>query len=271
VIKASDAAEAKFLAGLATEVQFLRALPHWRHLALGDVGSTNDLALAAARSGDEGQLWITAERQLSGRGRRGRAWVSEPGNLYASALLVLAKPDPTALGSLPLVAGLALHDALSRIAPQHAPALGLKWPNDLLLGKAKLAGILLEGTVLPDARHAVVLGFGVNLAHAPTGTAFPATTLASHGAEVAPSVLLPHLALSLNAMLETWNDGKGLAAIVALWRKLAVGLGQPIRVNLPDQSLEGRFADIDPHGYLLLDTGPAGLLRIAAGDVFLLN
>lgn len=246
-------------------------LPRWRHCALGDVGSTNDLAMEAARSGDAGRLWITAERQLSGKGRRGRQWVSEPGNFYGSALLVLDAPDAAALGTLPLVAGLAVLEALSNAAPTLAPALALKWPNDVLCGSAKLAGILLEGAALPAARHAVIIGCGVNLAHRPETAAYPATSVLEQGVSLAPETFFPHLAGALDETLALWDAGRGVEAVVARWRSVAAGLGGPIRVNWPDRSLDGRFADIDAEGYLLLETREAGVMRIAAGDVFLLS
>jgi BirA family transcriptional regulator, biotin operon repressor / biotin---[acetyl-CoA-carboxylase] ligase len=251
--------------------QPIAGLPHWRHRALGDAGSTNDLAMEAARAGDAGRLWITAERQLQGRGRRGRVWFSERGNLYATALVVLDAPALASLGSLPLAAGLAVHEALCRSAPALALQLSVKWPNDVLLGRAKVAGILLEGAPLPESRHAVVIGCGINLATAPAETPYPATTLAAHGALVEPLALLPHLAAALDGALHQWADSAGVAAIVQRWRSVAAGIGQTIRVNLPDQILEGRFADIDAQGYLLLETRDAGLVRIAAGDVFLLT
>ncbi len=265
------------VADLSADLTYLgvaRAIPDlagWRHAALGDAGSTNDLALAAARAGDPGQLWITAQRQLQGRGRRGRVWVSEPGNLYASALIILEDVPPAALGTLPLVAGLAVHEAVARAAPQLAHRLSLKWPNDLLLGDAKLAGILLEGAAAPGAKRAVVIGCGINLRHAPAGTPYPATTLAAAGVHLEAATLFPVLASSLAGKLAPWGNGTGARDVAQAWRAVATGLGQPIRVNLPDRSLQGLFADIDADGYLLLETRDAGMMRIAAGDVFLLT
>jgi BirA family biotin operon repressor/biotin-[acetyl-CoA-carboxylase] ligase len=251
-----------------------RAVPGvagWRRLALGDVGSTNDIAMQAALGGDDGRLWVTATRQLQGRGRRGRAWVSEPGNLYASALIVLERPDIVALGGLPLVAGLAVHDALCRAAPHLASAFAVKWPNDILFGRAKLAGILIEGAPLADGRHAVVIGCGVNIAHRPAETPYPATTLAAEGSDVSAEGLFGHLADALQAALVLWAGATGMAAVADRWRAVAAGLGQPIRVNLPDRSIDGVFAGIDAQGYLILDTENKESMRIAAGDVFLLT
>src|ERR1043166_8409052 len=119
-----------------------------RLLSLDEVGSTNAEAFARARAGERGPLWITARRQTAGRGRRGRAWVSEPGTLYASLLLTDPAP-PQRAAELSLVAALAVHDALAERAAVLGPRLTLKWPNDVLCDGAKLAGILVEGEGLP--------------------------------------------------------------------------------------------------------------------------
>ena len=124
------------------------------------------LAALALEGATEG-LWLRAERQTGGKGRQGRAWVSPPGNLHASTLVRLRPGDPPA-PTLALVAAVALHE----VASIYAPGVQIKWPNDLLFDGAKLAGILLER--LEDA---VVIGFGVNLAHHPEGIDRPATSL----------------------------------------------------------------------------------------------
>src|ERR1700720_304756 len=111
-----------------------------RHIAYETLGSTNAEALARARAGEHGPLWITAATQSAGRGRRGRTWVSTPGNLFATLLLTDPSP-PEAAPQLSFVVALALHDALAECAPQLGPLLKLKWPNDLLLGPPKLARI----------------------------------------------------------------------------------------------------------------------------------
>src|SRR3569623_2467599 len=114
-----------------------------RHIAYETLGSTSAEAQALARAGERGPVWITAARQEAGRGRRGKGWVSPPGNLYASLLLTDPAP-PAVAAQLSFVAALALHDAIAECAPQLGPALKVKWPNDLLLGAAKIAGILIE-------------------------------------------------------------------------------------------------------------------------------
>src|SRR5437016_6850797 len=116
-----------------------------RHVAHEVLGSTNVEALHLARQGEHGPLWITADRQTAGRGRRGRAWVSPPGNLYAS-LLLREPAQPRRAAEICFIAALALSDAIFEIAPRAAAALALKWPNDVLVDGAKTAGILVEGS-----------------------------------------------------------------------------------------------------------------------------
>nr|WP_316653594.1 biotin--[acetyl-CoA-carboxylase] ligase [uncultured Gellertiella sp.] len=242
-------------------------LAGFRHEALGDTGSTNSEALARARAGDPGQLWITAERQTGGRGRRGRAWISEAGNLYASLLLIDPAPLPM-LASLPLAVALAVHDAVKRALPPGSPPLEIKWPNDLLIGRRKTSGILLESEKLADGRQALVIGIGINVAFRPEGTPYPATCLSENGSPVSPEALFAYLFQSMTDMLELWNGGAGIAAVVNRWRDHACGIGERITVNLPDRSIHGFFRGIGDDGVLMLDTGADGVLPIAAGDVF---
>lgn len=239
----------------------------FRHTALDDVDSTNTACFAEARSGDPGRLWITARRQLGGRGRRGRAWVSEPGNLYASLLLIDPAP-PTALASLPLVVALALHRAISAEMPFAGDRIRIKWPNDILVDGRKVSGILIEAETLSDGRHAVVIGCGVNIAHKPDNPLYPATSLSEAGASTSPDALFARLMLELAHALDVWQAGAGIDEIVARWSEQVHGVGQPITVNLPDRSLSGIFAGIEKDGLLALRLDSGETLRIASGDVF---
>src|SRR6266849_4732305 len=151
------------------------------------LGSTNAEALNLARQGEHGPLWIVAERQTAGRGRRGRAWISEPGNLFAS-LLLTAPASPEHWPQLSLVAALAVHDAVAEVAAGLKPLIAVKWPNDLLLASAKFAGILIEGEGAEDG--VVAIGIGVNCVSHPPITDYPATDLAAAGAMVSPTMLL---------------------------------------------------------------------------------
>jgi BirA family biotin operon repressor/biotin-[acetyl-CoA-carboxylase] ligase len=235
-----------------------------RHVHYETLGSTNAEALARARAGERGPLWITAATQTAGRGRRGSAWVSGPGNLYAT--LLLAEPSPKeAAPQLSFVAALALHDAVAQCAPQLGPMLTLKWPNDLLLGGAKLAGILIEGESEPE--FSVAIGIGVNCAHHPDDTRYPATDLAAAGALVSPDALFAALSGAFALRLAQWQRGSGFAGIRADWLKRAAGLGESIRVRLPERELSGRFDGLDDGGHLLL-LGEGGRITVTAGEVF---
>jgi len=235
-----------------------------RHITYETLGSSNAEALKLARARERGPLWISALRQDAGRGRRGSTWVSPPGNLYASLLLSEPSPKPLA-PQLSFVAALALHDALCDCAPRLGPLFKLKWPNDVLLGPDKLAGILIEGESEPA--FAVVIGFGVNCASHPPGTAFPATDLLKAGAVVAPEALLTALATAMLRRLAQWGHGAGFAAIRADWLVRAAGLGEDIRVRLPEREFTGRFRGLDEAGRLQVEQ-PGGLATVTAGEVF---
>lgn len=235
-----------------------------RHIAFDSLGSTNAEALARARAGECGPLWITAAVQETGRGRRGREWSSPAGNLYAS--LLLTDPAPQALAAqLSFVAALALHDAVAECAPQLGPLLTVKWPNDVLLGGAKIAGILIEAESGPP--FAAVIGMGVNCANHPVDTVYPATDLKTAGANVVPDALLRALALAMQTRLAQWDRGQGFAAIRSAWLRRAAGLGQDIHVRLPEREFSGIFDGLDEAGRLLV-RGEDGITAVTAGEVF---
>ena len=217
------------------------------------------IALAAA--GLEEGVWLRAERQSSGRGRQGRDWVSPAGNLYASTLVRIRPSDPPA-ETLALVAAVALEETVGVYLPGMAR---LKWPNDLLIGGAKLSGILLE-----RAGDAVVIGIGVNLARHPTDIDRSATSLAAHGIAVAPEDFIETLAEAFARWVERWR-GQGLDAIRRRWVDAAHPAGTPLTVRLPDgASIDGLFDGLDADGALILRLADGIRRVIHAGDVFLL-
>jgi BirA family biotin operon repressor/biotin-[acetyl-CoA-carboxylase] ligase len=238
-----------------------------RHVSYETLGSTNAEALARARAGERGPLWITAKSQSAGRGRRGSVWVSAPGNLYATLLLTEPSTGEHA-PQLSFVAALALHDAVCQCASQLGPQLAVKWPNDLLLNGAKLAGILIEGESVPA--FAVAIGIGVNCAAHPDGTTYPATDLAAAGALVTPTQLFDVLSAAMMRRIEQWQRGQGFSAIRADWLKRAAGLGQDIRVRLPERELSGLFKGLDESGHLLV-LERHGLTTVTVGEVFALG
>jgi BirA family biotin operon repressor/biotin-[acetyl-CoA-carboxylase] ligase len=225
------------------------------------IGSTNAEALQIARSGGRPPQWVVARRQTAGRGRRGRTWVSEPGNLYASLLLIDPSPMDRA-AELSFVAGLALHDAIAGRIPGLAARLKLKWPNDLLIDRNKLAGILIEGE-----GAAVVIGIGVNCVHHPSGTPYPATDLAAAGVRATPEGVFAALSGAMVARLAQWDRGAGFDGIRGDWLARAAGLGRTIRISLPDGERMGQFETIDPAGRLVLRLSDGSVETFAAGDV----
>jgi BirA family transcriptional regulator, biotin operon repressor / biotin---[acetyl-CoA-carboxylase] ligase len=230
----------------------------WAHDVLG---STNAEALALARQGEGGPLWITAATQTAGRGRRGRAWISELGNLHASLLLIPAGPLEN-WPQLAFVASLATHDAIAEVAAGRPHQVAIKWPNDVLLDHQKVAGILIESEA-----GAAVVGIGVNCASHPQGTDYPATDLATVGAS-AETVLLA-LSAAMLRRLGQWDGSRGFTVIRADWLARAVGVGEDVRVRLADRDLVGRFEALDARGGLLLRRRDGTATTIAAGDVFL--
>ncbi len=243
------------------------SIDDFRHVPLDEVSSTNTEALARARAGDSGFLWVTAERQTGGRGRRGREWVSERGNLYSSLLLVDFAPTEE-LGSLPLAVALAVHETIVSVMPPGTATVDIKWPNDVLIDRRKTSGILLEAERLPDGRMALVIGIGINILARPDLAQYPVTSLADQGVSISPEELFARLYVAMADKLSVWDEGRGIAEIVRRWRAVACGIGEKITVNLPDRSISGIFSGIDDKGILLLDRGPDGMMSVAAGDVF---
>jgi BirA family biotin operon repressor/biotin-[acetyl-CoA-carboxylase] ligase len=221
-----------------------------------ETGSTNDDVAILARDGAPEGLWLRAERQSGGKGRQGRAWSSPPGNLYASTLVRLGPHDPPA-PTLALVAAVALHEA----AALFAPGLGLKWPNDLLAGPAKLAGILLE-----RQGEGVIIGFGVNLAHHPDLPDRPATSISAlAGAAPEADAFAETLAEVFARWLVRWR-AEGLAPIRAAWLTVA----HPTGTALSTSEGQGLFEGLDEAGALKLRLADGSVRVIHAGDVFLI-
>jgi BirA family biotin operon repressor/biotin-[acetyl-CoA-carboxylase] ligase len=235
------------------------------HVALEEVDSTNAQALRYGELGMRGPLWVTAQTQTAGRGRRGRSWVSEPGNLYAS--LLLADPAPVMqVSQCSFVAALAVHDAVCDTAPALAARLSLKWPNDVLYDGRKLAGILIEGE---GARPLMVaIGIGINCQRHPSDVIYPTTDISAQGATVTAAEAFAALSRRMAERLALWAGGTRFAAIRAAWLAHGPAPGAALRVRLADGDVTGFFDTIDDEGNLVLTEADGGRRRITAGDVF---
>ena len=227
--------------------------------------STSSLVKQRADAGEAEGLAIQALRQSAGRGRQGRGWESPAGNLYLSVLL---RPE-VPLRDAPqwsFVAAVALAETLNGLLPETAK-VSLKWPNDLLLGGAKTAGILVETGVAPShALDWLCIGIGVNIASKPNLPDRPTSCLAEYlGAPPAPEVL----ARSLLECLAHWHGVRlqqGFAPIREAWLRHAPAMGAPVSLKRDGALLDGAFAGLSPEGGLkLAKDGEVQL--ILAGEV----
>jgi BirA family biotin operon repressor/biotin-[acetyl-CoA-carboxylase] ligase len=240
-----------------------------RRITLEEAGSTNTEAFKRASTGEAGPLWIVARRQTQGRGRSGRHWVSEPGNLYASLLTRLACSQSVA-HQLSLLAGVAVAEAIAAAAGGAIAGLRLKWPNDVLIGEAKCAGILPEShSVGRAAELTVVIGIGINLASHPPGLGRAATDLGAHGISIAPEAMLDLLDAAMQRWLAAWDCGQGFAQVRAAWLARGGRLGESLTVDTGRERIAGTFLDLDPDGALILRDALGQQRRLTFGDVTL--
>lgn len=231
------------------------------------LGSTNDEAFKIASEGAPSGTVVMAERQQSGRGRLGRHWLSPPGNFYASIVL---RPDCSLAAStgLSLLTGVALGDTLVELGPRGLD-LALKWPNDVLIGGAKVAGILLENAGGDGGRpDFVVVGTGVNIRSFPTDNmTYTATSLDEAGFNpLSPLDLLSAYAHRLDIWLDRWTRD-GFAVVREAWRDRAFRLGKPVRLRLVREEIDGVFVDLTEGGALVIEQADGRRREVAAGDV----
>ena len=236
--------------------------------AFAEVDSTMRHAREAFAAGETGPLWIVGAIQTAGRGRAGRAWSSEAGN-FAGTLLLTLEAAPALLGTLSLVVAVAVADTLEEAG---VSGLSLKWPNDVLAGGAKIAGILIEtagtsgGAPGRSGATRAAIGIGINLAHHPAGIAYPVTDAAAEtGRAPAVADVLAALSARLRARIGEW-EREGFAPARARWLALGPQSGAMLTGNGPAGSVTGSYDGLDPDGALRLAT-PSGIVRITAGDV----
>lgn len=242
----------------------------FRHIALGEVISTNAECIEYARKSDAGNLWITAERQINGKGSRGRSWVSDKGNLYASLLLKDAGQAKW-MHTLTFVASLAIRDAIFALDGAAHCDIKLKWPNDVLLNGKKTSGILLESHKIDGSQY-VIIGIGVNIEHFPKETLYPATNLNAEGFDTTPQTFVQLLSHAMAERLGQWKQGRGFDKTRNDWLAASAKLDELIEVKLPikgdRETLTGTFRGIDEQGLLLIEGAAGKMERISVADIF---
>jgi BirA family biotin operon repressor/biotin-[acetyl-CoA-carboxylase] ligase len=225
--------------------------------------STSLEARRRVEAGARGPVFIVALEQTSGYGRRGSAWESRAGDLAATLLFEPAGPSER-LGELSFVAALAVADIVAEMAPRID--IRFKWPNDVVAGGGKIAGLLLERLSGKSDRPLIALGVGINIVSKPEVAQYPTARLLDY-ADVAPEPVA--LVRRLDAAFDQWRrvwEREGFELIRAAWLGRATGLGRRILVQLPGETVEGVFKDLDKDGALLLET-QTGERRITAGAI----
>lgn len=244
-----------------------------RFIHIPEIDSTNAEAKRRAEAGDTGPLWISADIQTLGKGRRGREWVSNTGNLYCTGLY----PHDGNLASaakLSFVAALAVADTLDQyIDPS---LIQIKWPNDVLVAGKKISGILLESGT-EEGQLWVAIGTGINLLNHPDNSETPATHMLAHivaddmeGPEPLYAGKEPVLAI-FAARFDHWRKvylESGFTAIQKAWTKRAKGMGEAVNARLPNQTISGIALGLDDDGALSIQTKDGRVEKIHAGDVF---
>lgn len=244
-----------------------QSAPVWRIHRVESIDSTNRFVLDEARAGAEAGLVAVADHQTEGRGRRGRAWIAPPGSSLLVSVLLRPRIDSLPVQVCTMAAGLALAEAVEQVAG-FAPAL--KWPNDLVVGDRKLAGLLAESDVSSDGEvRALVLGAGCNVNWPPTpeaGMPKELVTIATAcnleaGRAVDRDVLL-------DAFLDRLTARVGdLAAVVPAYRARLATLGREVHVDLGATTIEGTATDLDAAGRLVVTTADGAQVTVAVGDV----
>ncbi len=233
----------------------------WTVERFRSVDSTNRWLLDAARAGATEGLVAVADHQDAGRGRRGRTWQSAPGESLLVSVLLRPGLAVDRVHVLTMAASLALAEAVERVAGLQA---ALKWPNDLVVGDRKLAGLLAEADVTAGAVRALVIGAGCNLAQ---------RELPADIADLATSCAIEvGRAPDRDEVLDTFLDRLGghldaLADVVGTYRERLSTLGRDVRVELEAGTLEGRAVDLDDDGRLVVEIPGRGPVVVSAGDV----
>jgi BirA family transcriptional regulator, biotin operon repressor / biotin---[acetyl-CoA-carboxylase] ligase len=245
--------------------------PGYSLIWLDDIDSTNLEALRRAEKGLSEPTWIVAKRQTEGRGRRGRTWITSPGNLFATLLLQVPMPARV-LAGLSFVAAVAVAHMLKQLVEKSSRQVDvrLKWPNDILLNNAKAGGILIEttGSGSRQGVNAVAIGIGLNVSSCPgEALAYPTTDFSRHGLNLSRDEVFEQLAISFDHHLDLWQNGAGFASIRQRWLEFGPSVGQDLKIDSGGDVVTGVFAGLDQHGELQLQLPDGSQRLIVAGDV----
>ena len=241
----------------------------WPVIRFGEIDSTNEEARRRAQSGDAGPCWLVAETQSAGRGRLGRQWDSPKGNLFVTALFTFPRP-PAEAALASYSAGLAVLDA-AKAAGVDASGLKLKWPNDVLAGDAKLAGILIE-TGMSHGQLWMAAGFGVNVATAPERADRVTACLSGlpGGKGVTASQFLLGLDIAFRSRLVRLL-GEGFGPTRDNWLAKAAHLGKRVQLQGPSGRLEGVMKGLGDDGALIIELDGGAVAHVRAGEISLLG
>jgi BirA family transcriptional regulator, biotin operon repressor / biotin---[acetyl-CoA-carboxylase] ligase len=225
------------------------------------IDSTNLEARRLFDKGERGKFFIVADEQSAGRGRLERSWVSARGNLYSTLVLPVDVPVQN-LPQISFVAAVAVFAAVHEFSTTPPK---LKWPNDVLVRGAKIAGILCE--TISTSPLTLAIGCGINVSHSPIGLAYPATNLTAEGATTDRDKVLNVYDNAMAMSLGMWNNGQNFTFIRNMWMKHAIGIGETITMTTGTQHLTGTFETITEQGAVLLKPalGPPYILH--AGDM----
>jgi BirA family transcriptional regulator, biotin operon repressor / biotin---[acetyl-CoA-carboxylase] ligase len=243
--------------------------PGYNLVCLEKIDSTNAEALRRAEKGQSKPLWIIANHQSQGRGRRGRKWIAAPGNLFATLLLNWSGPRAV-LSELSFVAAVSCADMLESLIQnsRSETKVRLKWPNDILLNGAKVGGILIETFSIDEETIAVAIGIGMNVANHPTETlAYPTTNFAQAGFNLNSSEVFEQLARRFDYYFSLWQQGAGFENIKQRWLDFGPSIGHQLKVNTGTGIITGNFSGLDNHGGLQLSLSDGSQQIVLAGDI----
>ena len=235
-----------------------------RIIQLDITGSTNSDARKLAEQADFGPLWVIANQQNQGRGRRGREWISPKGNFYGSYLFP-TDLTPQQRSQYSFVFALAIYDGLKALITDGQ--FDLKWPNDILLDEGKVSGLLLE-TGQTHHQAWIIVGIGVNIVSSPKGTPYQATHLSKYSDESIDPIKVQQY---LQEQIDHWTsifETSGFESIRHAWLDRAVNIPGPVTVRLPDETFEGIAEDLKSNGALQVRLANGTIRQIHAGDVF---